>query len=324
MNSTRGVRAARKQHHSRHRPSRHLRQRGVKEHYGKPDQLQHRQVRRIIRQGFADSAFDLPRGELRRPLERGQVVYHEQDLQSSQSRQGVEHPGQNGQCELFRGRRCALRRPAGYGFAQRSKGERDRWAQLIGDYFDLDRSFNLVVSLVDIRHDPSKLDHQMIEFLQEGEFPFIVALTKQTSFRATSRQNRQQRSSASSMCRPKTSSSPHPNRARVSRNCVRSSSSTAWARRNSQGRTSKRSARRQAAVSIAGICSKMSHLERLAGPPSGTFAAFSHVESKLQQPSVGVGRAAANVNKINLSTFCHIAGGVDGSSAVSNIRWNRF
>lgn len=66
----------------------------------------------------------------------------------------------------------------GYGFAQRSKGERDRWAQLIGDYFDLDRSFNLVVSLVDIRHDPSKLDHQMIEFLQESEFPFIVALTK--------------------------------------------------------------------------------------------------------------------------------------------------
>ena len=66
----------------------------------------------------------------------------------------------------------------GYGFAQRSKGERDRWAQLIGDYFDLDRSFNLVLSLVDIRHDPSKLDHQMIEFLQEGEFPFIVALTK--------------------------------------------------------------------------------------------------------------------------------------------------
>ena len=31
---------------------------------------------------------------------------------------------------------------------------------------------------MDIRHDPSKLDHQMIEFLQEGEFPFIVALTK--------------------------------------------------------------------------------------------------------------------------------------------------
>ncbi len=66
----------------------------------------------------------------------------------------------------------------GYGFAQRSKSERDRWASLIGDYFNLDRSFNLVVSLIDIRHDPSKLDLQMIEYLQEGEFPFVVALTK--------------------------------------------------------------------------------------------------------------------------------------------------
>lgn len=66
----------------------------------------------------------------------------------------------------------------GYGFAQRSKGERDRWARLIGDFFDSERSFNLVVSLVDIRHDPSKLDLQMIDFLQENGFTFIVALTK--------------------------------------------------------------------------------------------------------------------------------------------------
>lgn len=66
----------------------------------------------------------------------------------------------------------------GYGFAKRSKAERDRWAKLIGDFFNLERSFNLVVSLVDIRHDPSALDHQMIEFLQEGGYPFVVALTK--------------------------------------------------------------------------------------------------------------------------------------------------
>lgn len=66
----------------------------------------------------------------------------------------------------------------GYGFAQRSKAERERWADLIFDFLDMERSFNLVVCLVDIRHDPSKLDHQMIEFLQEGGYPFIVALTK--------------------------------------------------------------------------------------------------------------------------------------------------
>ena len=61
----------------------------------------------------------------------------------------------------------------GYGFARRSKAERDRWARLIGDFFESERSFNLVVSLVDIRHDPSALDHQMIEYLQENEFTFI-------------------------------------------------------------------------------------------------------------------------------------------------------
>ena len=66
----------------------------------------------------------------------------------------------------------------GYGFAKRAKSERDRWAGLIGDFFELERSFNLVVSLVDIRHDPSKLDHDMIEYLQGNDFNYIVCLTK--------------------------------------------------------------------------------------------------------------------------------------------------
>lgn len=35
-----------------------------------------------------------------------------------------------------------------------------------------------MVSLVDIRHDPSKLDHDMIDYLQGNEFNFIVCLTK--------------------------------------------------------------------------------------------------------------------------------------------------
>lgn len=66
----------------------------------------------------------------------------------------------------------------GYGFAQRSKAERDRWAVLIGDFLESERSFNLVVSLVDIRHDPSKLDFEMVDYLRENEFNFVVALTK--------------------------------------------------------------------------------------------------------------------------------------------------
>ncbi len=66
----------------------------------------------------------------------------------------------------------------GYGYAKVSGKERQRWADLIAGYFDQERSFNLVVALVDIRHDAQKLDVQMLNFLQEGNYPFVVALTK--------------------------------------------------------------------------------------------------------------------------------------------------
>ena len=66
----------------------------------------------------------------------------------------------------------------GYGFARVSKAEKDRWSDLIGGYFELERSFNLVVSLVDIRHEAQKLDRQMIAFLQDAGLPYLVVLTK--------------------------------------------------------------------------------------------------------------------------------------------------
>lgn len=66
----------------------------------------------------------------------------------------------------------------GYGYAKVSGKERQRWADLIAGYFDQERSFNLVVALVDIRHEAQKLDVQMLDFLRESELPFVVALTK--------------------------------------------------------------------------------------------------------------------------------------------------
>lgn len=66
----------------------------------------------------------------------------------------------------------------GYGYARVSHAERARWDELIGGYFDQERSFNLVVSLIDIRHEAQKLDVQMVEFLKEEELPFVIALTK--------------------------------------------------------------------------------------------------------------------------------------------------
>ena len=66
----------------------------------------------------------------------------------------------------------------GYGFARVSKAEKDRWSNLISGYFELERSFNLVLSLVDIRHEAQKLDRQMIAFLQDAGLPYLVVLTK--------------------------------------------------------------------------------------------------------------------------------------------------
>ena len=66
----------------------------------------------------------------------------------------------------------------GYGYAKVSHTEKQRWTDLIGGYFEQERSFNLVISLVDIRHEAQKLDLQMVDFLTEAELPFVVALTK--------------------------------------------------------------------------------------------------------------------------------------------------
>lgn len=66
----------------------------------------------------------------------------------------------------------------GYGYAKVSGTERQRWADLIAGYFDQERSFNLVVALVDIRHDAQKLDVQMLEFMRDAGLPFVIAFTK--------------------------------------------------------------------------------------------------------------------------------------------------
>ena len=66
----------------------------------------------------------------------------------------------------------------GYGYAKVSHAEKQRWADLIGGYFEQERSFNLVISLVDIRHEAQRLDLRMVYFLTEAELPFVVALTK--------------------------------------------------------------------------------------------------------------------------------------------------
>lgn len=78
----------------------------------------------------------------------------------------------------------------GYGFAKVSKAEKRRWTDLISGYFDQERSFNLVIALVDIRHEAQQLDLDMMGFLHESGLPFVVALTKADKI-GRSKQNQQ-------------------------------------------------------------------------------------------------------------------------------------
>lgn len=73
----------------------------------------------------------------------------------------------------------------GYGYAKVAKTEMKRWSELIEGYFAQDRNLELVVSLMDMRHKPSSLDIDMVEFLVEHSIPFIVVLTKSDKLNKT-------------------------------------------------------------------------------------------------------------------------------------------
>ena len=73
----------------------------------------------------------------------------------------------------------------GYGYAKVAKSEKHRWSELIEGYFAQDRNLELVISLVDMRHPPTQLDVQMVEFLVSHEIPFIVVLTKSDKLNKT-------------------------------------------------------------------------------------------------------------------------------------------
>lgn len=66
----------------------------------------------------------------------------------------------------------------GYGYAKVSNADRDRWDKLINSYFEEDRNNELLIQLLDCRHDPSADDVQMLQFLHYHRIPFVIVLTK--------------------------------------------------------------------------------------------------------------------------------------------------
>ncbi len=65
----------------------------------------------------------------------------------------------------------------GYGFAKVSKEEKKKWADLLESFLQTEK-LNLLICLVDSRHDPTEDDIMMINYLYHYSIPFVIVATK--------------------------------------------------------------------------------------------------------------------------------------------------
>ena len=81
----------------------------------------------------------------------------------------------------------------GYGFAKVSKAMRESWGTMAEDYLSDRPELALCIQLIDSRHDPTKLDLQLNEWLIYHELEHLVVATKSDKLSANEL-NRQLRS----------------------------------------------------------------------------------------------------------------------------------
>lgn len=77
----------------------------------------------------------------------------------------------------------------GYGFAKVAKSLRDTWGKAMTDYLMTREPLKLVVQLIDARHKPTELDHQMLDLLEEAQRPTLIVATKFDKLKASQKQD---------------------------------------------------------------------------------------------------------------------------------------
>jgi GTP-binding protein len=88
-------------------------------------------------------------------------------------------PGKTREINFFEvNRRFLLVDLPGYGYARVSKERRAEWRPLIESYLRGTPQLRGVVQLLDARHDPTRDDLQMLDFLADVGVPTVVAVTK--------------------------------------------------------------------------------------------------------------------------------------------------
>jgi GTP-binding protein len=66
----------------------------------------------------------------------------------------------------------------GYGYARQSKSVREAWGPLIESYLRTSPSLRGVVQLLDIRHDPTAHDREVLDLLASIGVPVLIVVTK--------------------------------------------------------------------------------------------------------------------------------------------------
>ena len=66
----------------------------------------------------------------------------------------------------------------GYGFAKISKTMRAKWEKMIMDYLYQRPNLMTTFILIDSRHEPQKLDKELIEWFGSNQLPFTLVFTK--------------------------------------------------------------------------------------------------------------------------------------------------
>ncbi|WP_277633293.1 ribosome biogenesis GTP-binding protein YihA/YsxC [Avrilella dinanensis] len=66
----------------------------------------------------------------------------------------------------------------GYGYAKVSKQSKQKFQQFITDYFEQREQLISAFVLVDVRHEPQKIDLDFFAYLGENSIPFAIVFTK--------------------------------------------------------------------------------------------------------------------------------------------------
>lgn len=66
----------------------------------------------------------------------------------------------------------------GFGYARVARNVRERWGRFIGAYLTEREPLRLVTHLIDARHEPTRLDRDIMETMRGGNVPYLIALTK--------------------------------------------------------------------------------------------------------------------------------------------------